>query len=365
MINPYKGVDWGKVKHVHSASHMHHDMLVKYMQDDGYEHVAISNYYPSRPILDYETIVDPAWGDSIDTLPQGMVGSPNAEHHNSIVGNRRNSDFHFNGLGSTWESGKGRYEEPVGVYDKTWQTAFNLILAELKVPDGGGITINHPNWYSNEKNKLTQDQIEQFLQYDSRVLGVEIFNAPVEEKLGWAIDVWDNLLKKGIRAWGFCVTDHPNPRPCQGRNVLLVDRDKFAAEANSVETRGVGAECLKAYREGRFYGKIFNTPLQFEEIKFEDNIFTVKTNNATKIIVVVDGVPEEFNSKEISYAVPKGATYVRAQACTDTPYDYVYTNPIMLDPQEDPPVNPPIEPPTPSPDEPELKKISFSKMMWY
>lgn len=336
MINPYEGVNWGTFQHIQSTSHMHHDRSFVSMAEDGFRHLPISNYYPSKP-YDMTKLNT----SDFHRLPEGCIISPNAEHHNSIVGNRRNGDFHFNSLGSTWESGRPKeegYEGQYGVNDK-WENAFDSILANLIYKDGGGITINHPNWYSYVENKLTLAQIQNFLDYDKRVLGIEILNAPVTDtEMGWALDVWDALLKTGRRVWGFCVTDHPKEeeRPYQGRNVLLVN--EFTEE-----------ECLKAYREGRFYGKTFNTELRFEEIKFENNVLTVRTNNATAITVVVDGKTETFKGTEVTYTVPIDAVYVRAEARTDTEYDYIFTNPFMLDPS--------VEPTT--------KRRTINKMMWF
>lgn len=390
MINPYKDVDWGKARHVHSMSHMHGDRSCSSMVEDGYEHIAISNYWPSKPLAYQYELAENASYVPFPYVPKGISTSPNAEQHNmyNIVGNQKNGDFHINSLGSTFESGRAQekpeqYKEPYGV-SNTWQYAFDEILKKLVCADGGGITLNHPNWYSSQYpgNKLSWDQLIKFLDYDPRVLGVEFFNHSSDKEnrgVGWALDVWDNLLLTGRRVWGFCVTDHPNDneRPYRGRNVLLIDNDKFLAEANDPEARKVGAECLRAYREGRFYGKLYNTDLMFSMLKCENNVLTVKTNGADTISVIVDGKSETFNASEITYTVPKSAIYVRAEARKSgkvvsnysgeesTVTDAIFSNPFMLDPQEDPPVNPPIEPPTPSPDEPEVKRISFSKMMWY
>lgn len=324
MINPYEGVNWGTFQHIQSTTHMHHDAACSMMQEDGFKHLAISNYYPSKPVLDYKNIVNPKWANP-DVLPDGMIGSPNAEHHNSFVDGQQYGGFHFNSLGSTWESGQEEGKTPIGV-QKDWRIAFRGILDTLKYKDGGGITINHPPWTG-----LSLAHAIRFLDYDERVLGIEIFNAPVTDPNAWALDFWDELLKTGRRVWGFCVTDHPNKdeRPFQGRSVLIVD--KFTEE-----------ECLKAYREGRFYGKIYNTDLRFTELKYSDGKVTAKTNNATSMKVIVDGEETVVNASEVTYTVPDDATYVRIEAHTDG--DSIFSNPFILKPR---------------------KKRGMNKLMWY
>lgn len=324
MINPYDGVNWGTFQHIQSTTHMHHDEDFKYMAEDGFRHLAISNYYPSKP-YDMNLLNT----SEFHTLPEGCKISPNAEHHNSFVDGQQYGGFHFNSLGSTWESGRAKKSAddpgPFGV-QMDWRAAFQCILGNLKYEDGGGITINHPTWTG-----LSLDHAKRFLDFDERVLGIEIFNAPVTDPNAWALDFWDELLKTGRRVWGFCVTDHPNEneRPFQGRSVLLVDN--FTEE-----------ECLRAYREGRFYGKIYNTDLRFTELKYSDGKVTAKTNNATSMKVIVDGVETVVNASEVTYTVPGGATYVRVEAHTDS--DSIFSNPFILKPR---------------------RKRGLNKLMWY
>lgn len=324
MINPYKGVNWGTFQYIQSTTHMHHDRSFISMAEDGFKHLAISNYYPSKP-YDMNLLNT----SEFHTLPEGCMISPNAEHHNSIVNGQNYGSFHFNSLGSTWESGRAKVEGDNGPYgvQKDWKIAFKGILDALVFKDGGGITLNHPTWTG-----LSFTDAIQFLDYDDqRVLGIEIFNAPVTDSTAWALELWDDLLKTGRRVWGFCVTDHPKEeeRPFQGRSVLLVDN--FTEE-----------ECLKAYREGRFYGKIYNSDLRFTELSYTNGIVAAKTNNATSMKVIVDGVETVVNASEVTYTVPGGATYVRVEAHTDS--DSIFSNPFILKPR---------------------RKRGMNKLMWY
>lgn len=118
--------------------------------------------------------------------------------------------------------------------------------------DGGGITLNHP----------TQDRklYEMFLDFDPRVLGIEVWNQLTSgfgSSKGFYDDsagphlhfykLWDDLLRTGRRCWGFFVKDHNTHG--RGRNVLLVPT--AAGHAADAE-----AEALRAYRKGAFFGSV-------------------------------------------------------------------------------------------------------------
>jgi hypothetical protein len=307
MINPYKDVKWGTDQHIASFSHRHlyNDATFQAAYERGFRHFPSSNYYPSAPWYPLSS--------RYNNVPSDVLGAPNAEHHNMILNGKLNSDLHMNGLGSTWKSGNYKNYDPVGVSD-TWEYAVDNILANLQFPTGGGVTINHPVW-----SNLSVYDVMRILDYDERVLGIEIFNESCEidkdrGPKGWALDYWDTILKTGRRAWGFCVEDWAY----RGRNILLVD--EFTER-----------KCLEAYRNGNFYGKINNTDLRFESISLasDNTTLTVKTNNATSIKFVVNGVATEYRASEAKHVLPNAATYVRVEAHTDS--DSIFSNPIMFD----------------------------------
>lgn len=304
MINPYKDVNWGTNQHIASFSHRHlyNDATFQAAYERGFRHFPCSNYYPSAPWYPLSS--------RFNNVPSDVLGAPNAEHHNMILDGVLKSGIHMNGLGSRWSSGTYQGQKPIGV-SNTWEYAVDNILANLQFPTGGGVTINHPVW----SGLSTQDAMR-FLDYDERVLGIEIYNDTCEEdnKTGWALDYWDTILKTGRRAWGFCVEDWSY----KGRNILLVD--EFTEQ-----------KCLEAYRNGNFYGKINNTDLRFEGISLasDNTTLTVKTNNATSIKFVVNGVATEYRASEAKHVLPNAATYVRVEAHTDS--DSIFSNPIMFD----------------------------------
>lgn len=136
--------------------------------------------------------------------------------------------------------------------NRPWRDVFRGILdgeegtaPGLLYPDGGGITINHPG----------QQNIEQYIEmldFDDRVLGVEVWNdrrwfgvedeAPHDRYYRH----WDALLSTGRRVYGFFVKDHRSYG--RGRNVLLVPDISELPVAERERT------LLRAYRNGTFFG---------------------------------------------------------------------------------------------------------------
>lgn len=310
LINPYNNINWNNVTLVPSCSHEHGiiQATTDHLVAGGLRHIQLSNYYPSAPwypINEYFTI------------PEGVISSPNAEHHNFNIEN-----MHCNGLGSFFESGSPQGQSPVGFAGALWQYAFDKILSALQFEDAGGITINHPHWSRwAGTGHPTNKEICEMLDYDNRVLGVEFYNGTCEhafvEPVGWDLDTWDAILQTGRRCWGFCVADHEGESTSNwtGRNILIVD--EFTEHA-----------CLKAYRNGRFYGKIHNTDLRFESIVLENNQVDVTTNNAEYINFIVDGDYNRISGSSATFTVPSDATYIRIEAHTSE--DSIFSNPIIF-----------------------------------
>ena len=328
MINPYSNVIWQDSQHITSCSHFHcstRDGVIK-AYEKGMRHFAISNYYPSKPLYPL--------GAYFSNLPSDIISSPNAEHVQIV-----DENLHLSGLGSLWESGKpiGADGIHIGVGD-VWRVAATNILANLQYVNGGGLVINHPKW-----SGISIKTIKKMLDYDPKVLGIEIYNGDIalgtNAEVGWALDKWDEVLKTGRRAWGFCVQDWDvNAVGRLGCNVLLVDEI-------------TEQKCLEAYRKGNFYGRLqLTSNLKFSNISYNNssNVLTVKAENANWISIVY-GVKGKIyrerydNITECSYNVPSGATYVRVEAgkwgannhTTGSAFynessDVIFSNPIML-----------------------------------
>lgn len=376
--NPYEQVDWKRDKRICSTTHLHltTQKHFDHAYTGGLRHFAVSNYYPSVPYYpldairqdqfkvrqDHPVVVNghlqqgpfswneiildktTGWYDEIDpslrknlpfqmgdyifrSIPADITQSPNAEHHAFT-----NSPAHINCPGSAYSSGTFDvgWKKPSYQLDRhgyaigtslTWQQAFDQMLEKLQYPDGGGITINHPVW-----SRLEMAQILQMLDYDDGVLGIEIWNETCENKnkTGFALEMWDTILATGRRCYGFSVPDHTagGGRFWKGRNYLLVPK---------VNER----ECLKAYRDGRFYCALLGNDLKFNEITFAHGTLSATLNKQALIRVISDkGIVAEDNATSITYPVPvenqePTLTYIRVEA-EDGTGERIFSQPIMF-----------------------------------
>lgn len=307
MINPYQSLDFGNNLHIPSMSHCHCRAQDRFeaLYSVGTRHFAISNYYPSEPFYPLS--------DMLSNVPQDAIGCPNAEHHNMLVDGTMIPALHINSLGSTFSSNPD--SQSTGV-NQDWMLTLDQIFDALQYDDGGGVTINHPKWTDWFTQINMKRMIPRMLDYDDRVLGIEIYNHSCEVSVdqpntGYALDYWDEILRTGRRCWGLAVPDHHS----YGRNVLLVP------EATEYE-------CLKAYRNGHFYCRVYNTDLKFSNLSLDNYKLTVETNSATSITIVTSGERITYNNSSCEHNVNPSATYVRVEAKNDA--DEIYSQPIML-----------------------------------
>lgn len=311
VLNPYANINWQSVDYVPSCSHEHAAVKeIKNLTRWGLRHIAVSNYHPSRPMYPLSDYV---------TLPDGVISSPNSEFYNMGIPN-----FHANALGSF-------AEEPEPNTKLSWKIKFANILAAMQYDDAGGITLNHPAWtilysqaHGHTDDVLTTADLIEMLDFDERVLGIEFFNAgsvgAIDPSTKWSLDTWDEILLTGRRCWGFAVADHDGQSDdidyqWRGRNILLVD--EFTEH-----------ECLKAYREGRFYGAIYDTNLKFSSITFENNVLLVVAANADSINIVVDGQYHTYSGSSASFEIPDTAIYARVEAISSD--NSIYSQPILF-----------------------------------
>jgi hypothetical protein len=380
MINPYQEVDWKTVKRVASATHMH--IKDRETLENGYKyglrHFPISNYYPSAPynrnprLSDFKLkqswscqcngkLISPpinwnniiTWNDELEeeakqnlpfteedapfftNMPDDIIISANAEHHGF-----NNSDAHICCPGSSFAS--GNFDIPPEHYKLhehgfargfggSWQEAFQGMIDKLDYPDAGGITINHPTWFS----RLSDEEVIQMLDFDDRVLGIEIYNdlsatrdyskyhgyipPLLETDLGFSLKMWDRILATGRRCWGYCVPDHSvgKMKNWTGRSILLVDE---FTEHN----------CLKALRNGNFYGSLHGTDLTIEDLVVNETFLLVRVNKLAIIRFISEqGIIEAQVDREAHCRIPAGTIYLRLEI-EDFNGEKLFTQPIML-----------------------------------
>lgn len=364
---PYQNLDWDKIHQVHTTSHGH--CVNQYMLDSylkrGFEFLTLSNYYPSAPYcpgksmtgyyyrlhhdfpvvvngkltpgpFDWNKIIAP-WADELPekfrsqypfkegglifpNFPEGILEAPNAEHHGFI-----GSTTHMCAPGSAYCSGtfdahndfktmsKGGYHFGTGL---PWKQAIDKMIEGLIYPDGGGVTINHPNW-----SKLKQEHVDEILDYDPRVLGIEVFNQTTNPDEAYSEDYWDATLASGRQCFGFFV---PDWNRTEGVNVLLVPEKNVH-------------ECLKAYRNGNFYGAIKGCgKLTFKKISFDGEWFTVEMDKVARIeLISKRGVISKAQAQKFEYCVAPSDFaahgYLRLKAyALDGSDEILFTQPIML-----------------------------------
>lgn len=350
VINPYAEVNWSNCQQICSFSHAHArvknndgtrgTVYQRYLDNavsDGARHIAFSNYYPSEPFYPL--------GDWFETIPNGIIGCPNAEHHAFIGWGA----LHMNGIGCTAVTGLPGGLTPIGA-NMTVEGAVPYILNTLQYADGGGITVNHPGWsvMQNEQNGYyrwtranSKDAVLYLLNLDDRVIGMEIHNTSSLPIVGAgedsedneyvnSVDLWDEILLTGKRCWGFCVPDHETEWGAKwtGRNILLVD----SFDEHS---------CLKAYRNGNFFSKIFDSNLAFNNIVYTNDTLSVSAPLAESIYVIIDGVRTMYSGNTVNISIPATATYVRVEAWmpfnwidrngnTHAVTEKIYSNPIIF-----------------------------------
>lgn len=316
MYNPYADIDFSSTKYIASVSHAHctKQSVLDTLHNNGIQHVAISNYYPSEPCYPLSEYFIPY---------DEMIQCPNAEHHNFYNPFGVTGRLHINGLGSLFTSGSPSGETPLGMGGTDWKDGITQILAGLQFQDAGGCTINHPAWTGiNAKNCCDM------LDYDPRVLGIEIYNQSCEEyndiPNGWAVDTWDIILKTGRRCFGFAVPDHQHEinNIVRGKNILLCDGSEYG--------------CLKAYRKGCFYAKVGIGDLKITSIVYRNGVFSAHFNNAANVELVTDSFKKTFNNVTSISENVNIDDYVFVRLKITDSNDTLFTNPIFLNKQGTP-----------------------------
>lgn len=365
IANPYAGIDWKNQIRLQGATHMHcpTDELFQNALAEGLDFATFSNYYPSLPCcpaasmrkntarmklpyyvqngklvkqeLDYRKffldhgatppadLPEEEGGQLFSNVPPDLLEAPNAEHHyftdTSVY-------LHVTAPGSTFVSGRPRFKNDILAQEgirlgvgMPWREGFSAILDSLVTPDGGGIIVNHPQWSHHPVDFLCE-----MLDYDERVLGLEVVNTDCSATYtSGAEPQWDAVLSTGRQCWGFCTPDHYNGKEWRGRSILL-------PEERTVES------CLRAYRQGRFYGAIRGQGLSFERIEFDGKTLRVRCDKEAIMLLIssVGVVKELWTGQELTYTLSEGDRekhrFFRVTAEDQQSREKLYTQPIML-----------------------------------
>ena len=340
---PYTGIDWVTAQLVNTTSHGHclnQRMLDAYLKHN-FGLITISNYYPSAPTMpgrtfrrdhyrvhhdhavmvkgvrtagpfDWNAIIAPQaekldekfrrqlpfkeGGPLFEKWPDGLLEAPNGEHHGFLDAKGRSlGNVHMCAPGSAFKSGTFDAHNSFGTMGRGyhfgsgefWQVAVDRMIDGLICPDGGGVTINHPRWTHLDRGLLLE-----MLDYDPRVLGIEVLEAGVNSE-----NYWDWALATGRQCYGFFVPDWSINGEVFGVNVLVVREKTIEA-------------CLKAYRDGNFYGAAHGLgELRFTNIAFDGKTVTASTDKPARFeVITANGVRAANEGTSVSWTLPTAKT---------------------------------------------------------
>lgn len=342
--NPYAGIDWAKVFQLNGATHMHApseavlDAAVKH----GIEFFTISNYHPAAPtwpgatarrprglpVSDWPLVVNgrltkgpfdwnklvASWMEHPEQVkgrrtlpypfkegpllyphwPKGRLEAPNAEHAQFRFRDGTSTrKLHLCCPGSAFASGtfdsRNAYKLGTNGYEGScgqfWGDAIDRMIDALIDPEGGGVTINHPTWTHLDRAFLLE-----LLDWDPRVLGIEVLSNGYNSE-----HYWDWVLSTGRQCYGFFTPDWGWENDADfGVNVLVVPEKTVHA-------------CLKAYRDGDFYGaRRGYGELRFTSIAFDGAALRATTDKPARFEVkTARGVVATGEGNEIVWTVPQ------------------------------------------------------------
>ena len=341
---PYSGIDWSKALQINGTTHMHqHNDFMTAVEKRKLGFLTLSNYYPSVPAcplvnevyprgvpvsdwpvlingkrtngpFDWNKIVSEwegeipeekkkSWppypfkccGKLMDPkhIPAGLLEAPNAEHHSFMLKNGSSAGrLHICAPGSAFRSGTFDARDRLGTCSRGycpgsgefWGTAIDRMIDKLIVPDGGGVTINPPSW-----TRIDREFLLELLDWDPRVLGIEVLENGKNSE-----HYWDWVLSTGRQCFGFFVPDHG------------LDIDDFGVCVLVVPERTVEA-CLRAYRNGDFYGSAHGLgELKFTSVKFDGDAVRASTDKPAKFeVITAKGVQFATEGVSVEWVCPK------------------------------------------------------------
>lgn len=324
FYNPYAGIDWDTVQQIKSSSHLHANRQERYdnVYAHGYRHIMNTLYVPAHPQYPLQDYLD---------IDSDVISSPGSEKvkfsdkggHYTAIGSFHKSDGH--------DTQEGQ-EIP-------WADKMNGVFNELQFPNGGGVVWAHP---SNTADDAAKKMVKDFLDFDERCLGLEIYNnghryRSSHDRYPSAYqELWDYALSTKRKCFGFAVVDWAieDGLPFWGANMLLID--EWSEH-----------EVLKAYRDGRFYCIIRDTGLRLLKHEFNDEELTVEVNKPCNIKFITEqGVSHQEENTKVANYQSNGHTYVRVEAEDINPpkdmfydereqfqsslYNTLYTQAVML-----------------------------------
>lgn len=314
LDNPYNKVDWSKSIKIQGGTHnhMYEQWHIDNAYNNGMRHIGAHPHYgkPLYPLSDYGM-----------SVPEDALEFAMAEHYGG-------TDYsnHLQAIGCTLASDESA---PHSGFEGTWKEFFDAVRHNLQYPTGGGVVVNHPGGDDLPLYQPGLQRIREMHDYAPDIfLGVEFRNDSrgktytyPPQNNPWMLNYWDALLSEGRRVWGFAGADYEvrrlEPYPnWEGRSVLLVN-----SKTNE--------ECLKAYRDGRFYVALLDEGFEFIDINSYDNVVNVTLNQKGNLKFVTAKRRIEISSvTSASIAINPDDVYVRIEAIKDN--EILFSQPIMV-----------------------------------
>ena len=366
---PYSGIRWEKIHRIAGTTHMHCENQAELdaFTAQGLECAAISNYYPSAPwyplremrentfkqhqnsfLRDGRLFMErldfrmerASWGAEeaarfpplpenegvrlFPGIPPGLIEIPNAEHawFSDVT-----PWLHVCAPGCTLTSSHFDRSRKYGLcehglqlgFPLPWREGFGALLKTLIVPDGGGLVIAHPH-----ESHLPLERLCEFLDFDGRVLGIEVYNHNSSCTYNDSAETeWDCVLSTGRQCFGFFVQDHlMKDRVWKGRNILL-------AEDRTMES------CLRALRNGNFYGAILGNGFAFDFIGFDGKTLVARCSREGVFqLCSACGVVADSAGREFAWTLPerdrRKHRFLRLMAWEPATWERLYAQPMML-----------------------------------
>ena len=299
--NPYKNIVWDNVSDIVSVSHAHCTTQEQFNTLKAkYDHLAISNYHPSipyYPLTNYFTDAD------------GILASPNAEH---FAFDDVSSGVHMNSVGGILASEDSGFN---GTIFDAIEEGYNSLI----VRNGGGMTLNHPNW-----SGLSASEVENIISFGG-FFAIEIWNATCEQLTGtgYSLAIWDSILSNGKQIFGTCVPDHEAQyRPAE-------DRHPFGYN-HMLTVNGTEEEILNAYRTGKFYGTLYNDGLTLENYGLSSGQIDIEVSEASTFLfkTATRSVSVDTPATTATFVVTDSDIYVRCEVTRGS--NKLFTNAIIL-----------------------------------
>ncbi|MCL4386229.1 MAG: hypothetical protein M1479_07730 [Actinobacteria bacterium] len=203
---------------------------------------------------------------------------------NSIEFGRFETDLHILGIGLKTDKIRKDFSY--------YQEKIDYILKNDGIP-----IINHPNW------KWTSCSFEMLI-YLKKYVGIEVFNTLLTKEIGspYALEKWDYILSRGIKAWGFAVDD------LHGFSLDLIGKGWIMVKVDFISKN----EILKSIIEGNFYA---SNGAILKEIYLKDNYLYINSANGEEIVFIADNgkIINTVKGREANIEINKKYKYVRAE----------------------------------------------------